>query len=230
LAANQSAGPQADSGADESPPPGRWPVVAAAPPTVGWVYAFPFDRSSQFTDGENPRICSSCIPAKEPLSDALKSETDDELIGTWLMEKDDHTRFMAVGRHEHAPDEVDQPLPRGLMSYRQFTLTKDGKLGPGAGGGVFFVSRIKGEKYANVFGEEAVQVAQKQGTWGYPADTAFYLVRYRLEKNTLTLVSPDGVCVKAAINKGAIKGTIRGRRPGNCGREGPGRLPGQGGR
>jgi hypothetical protein len=152
---------------------------------------------------------SSCIPTKEPLSDALKSETDNDLIGTWVMEKDDQIRFMVIGRHEHAPDEADQALPRGLMAYRQFTLTKDGKLGPGAGGGVFFVSRIKGERYANVFGDDAVQEAQKQGTWGYATDTRFYLVRYRVEKNTLTFVSPDSDRVKAAINKGAIKGTIR---------------------
>jgi hypothetical protein len=111
---------------------------------------------------------ASCIPAKEPLSDALKSETDKDLIGTWVMEKDDHTRFMVIGRHELAPDEADKTLPRGLMSYRQSTLTKDGKLGPGAGGGVFFVSRIKGENYANVFGDNAVQEAQKQGTWATP--------------------------------------------------------------
>jgi hypothetical protein len=75
---------------------------------------------------------ASCIPANEPLSDAQKSETDKDLIGTWVIEKDDHTRFMVIGRHELAPDEADKTLPRGLMSYRQFTLTKDGKLGPGA--------------------------------------------------------------------------------------------------
>jgi hypothetical protein len=155
-------------------------------------------------------VLASCIPTKEPLSDAVKSETDKDLIGTWVMEKDDHTRFMVIGRHELAPDEADKTLPRGLMSYRQFTLTQDGKLGPGAGGGVFFVSRIKRENYANVFGDNAVQEAQKQGTWGYPADTLFFPVRYRVEKTTLTIFYPDGDRVKAAIKKGEIKGTIRG--------------------
>jgi len=153
---------------------------------------------------------ASCIPVKEPLSDALKSETDKDLIGTWVMEQDDHVRFMVIGRHELAPDEADKLLPRGLMSYRQFTLTKDGKLGPGAGGGVFFVSRIKGQNYANVFGDDAVQEAQKQGAWGYSADTRFFVVRYRVEKTTLSIYSPNRDRVKAAITKGAIKGTIRG--------------------
>jgi hypothetical protein len=59
---------------------------------------------------------SSCIPAKESLSDALKSNTDDDLIGTWVTEKDDHTRFMVFGRHEHAPDGAAQTFPRGLMA------------------------------------------------------------------------------------------------------------------
>src|SRR5262245_45414919 len=158
-------------------------------------------------------ICAalaSCIPAKEPLSDAIKSGTDKDPIGTWVMEKEDHTRFMVIGRHELAPEEADRTIPRGLMSYRQFTLTKEGKLGPGAGSGVFFVSRIKGERYANVFGDDVVQEAQKQGTWGYPAGTLFYPVRYRVEKNTLTICYPDKDRVRAAINNGAINGTIRG--------------------
>ncbi len=37
-----------------------------------------------------------------------------------------------------------------------------------------------------------VKEAQKQGAWGYPADTAFYPVRDRLEPNTLTIFYPDG--------------------------------------
>ena len=31
---------------------------------------------------------ASCIPAKEPLSDALKAEPDKDLVGTWVREDD----------------------------------------------------------------------------------------------------------------------------------------------
>jgi hypothetical protein len=152
---------------------------------------------------------ASCIPAKEPLSDALKSEPDKDLIGTWVREEDEGTRIMMIGRHELLSDGTEKPVPRGLMSYQRSFLHKDGRLVRDIGG-VFFVSRIKGESYANVFGDNVVQEAQKQGSWGYPADTVLYPVRYTLEKNTLTLVLPDGDKVKAAINKGAIKGTVKG--------------------
>jgi hypothetical protein len=55
------------------------------------------------------------------------------------------------------------------------------------GGGVFFVSRIGGEAYAKVFDADVVQEAQKRGAWAFPADTAFVLVRYRIDKNALAV-------------------------------------------
>ncbi len=152
---------------------------------------------------------ASCIPAKEPLSDAMKAEPDKDLIGTWLRAEDAGTRVLMIGRHELLSGEAEQPIPSGLMSYQRALLGKDGRLVRDLSG-VFFVSRIKGESYANAFDDSVVQEAKKQGSWAYPADKAFYLVRYRVEKNTLTIFYPDGDRVKAAINKGAIKGTIRG--------------------
>jgi hypothetical protein len=150
---------------------------------------------------------ASCIPAKEPLSDALKAEPDKDLVGTWVREDDEGTRIMLIGRHELV--ETDKPVPRGLMSCERLILRKDGRLSREFSG-VFFVSRIKGENYADVFDHNVVQEAQKQGSWSYPAETAFYPVRYTLDKNTLTIALPDADKVKAAINKGAIKGTIKG--------------------
>jgi hypothetical protein len=153
---------------------------------------------------------SSCVPtAKEPLSDATRAEPDKGLIGAWVMEKDERTRFMMVGRLPDAAGEANPAVPRGLMAYEQISLGKDGSLSRD-GEGVFFVARIKGETYANVFDATVVQEARKQGSWAYPADTAFMLVRYRLERNTLTVAYLDKDRVKAAIDTGAIKGTIRG--------------------
>jgi hypothetical protein len=154
-------------------------------------------------------VLTSCIPAKEPLSDALKSEPDKDLIGTWVREDDEGTRVMMIGRHELLSDEADKPVPRGLMAFERTILRKDGRLSRDLSG-VFFVSRIKGENYANTFGDNVVQEAQKQGSWGYPADMAFWLVRYTLEKNTLTIFYPEKDKVKTAISKGAIKGAIKG--------------------
>jgi hypothetical protein len=153
---------------------------------------------------------SSCIPsAREPLSDATRAEPDKDLIGTWVMEKDGQTRYMMVGRLPVAPDGSDPVVPRGLMAYEQISLGKDGTLSHD-GAGVFFVTRIKGETYANAFDTDVVQEARKRGSWAYPADTPFMLVRYRLDKNTLAVAYFDKDRVKAAINEGAIKGTIRG--------------------
>jgi hypothetical protein len=152
---------------------------------------------------------SSCIPAKEPLSDAMKSEPNKDLIGTWVREEDEGMRIMLIGRHELLADEADKPVPRGLMSYGRSFLRKDGRLVRDLSG-VFFVSQIKGEGYANVFGDNVVQEARRKGAWGYPEDTAFYPVRYTLEKDTLTIFYPEADRVKAAINKGALKGTVRG--------------------
>jgi hypothetical protein len=151
---------------------------------------------------------SSCIPAREPLSDAMKSEPDKDLIGTWVREKNEGTHVMVIGRHELFADEANKPVPRGLMSYERSLLQKDDRLGHE--GGAFFVSRIKGESYANVFDNNLVQEAQTKGAWGYPKEAAFFPVRYRVEKNTLMIFYPDADRVKDAINKGAIKGTIKG--------------------
>src|SRR6516225_5318805 len=71
---------------------------------------------------------ASCIPAKEPLSDGLKSEPDKDLIGTWVREEDDGTRIMLIGRHDLLADEAEKPVPRGLMSYQRAFLHKDGRL------------------------------------------------------------------------------------------------------
>jgi hypothetical protein len=153
---------------------------------------------------------ASCIPVGEPLSDAAKAEADKDVVGTWVREDDAGTRIMMIGRHESLADGANTPVPPGVMSYERLLLTKDGRLSREGGGGVFFVSRIKGEKYANVFDNSVVQAVQKQGSWSYPTDTAFYPIRYVAAKNTLTIVLPDADKVKAAINKGAIKGTVKG--------------------
>jgi hypothetical protein len=152
---------------------------------------------------------TSCIPAKEPLGDAMKSVPNKEAIGTWLRQEDDGTRIMVIGRHELLSEEGDKPVPRGLMSYQKTFLHKDGRLVRDFNG-VFFLTQIKGESYANVMDDTVAQESQKQGSWTYPADTSFYPVRYRLEKNTLTIFYPDADKVKAAIRSGAIKGMIKG--------------------
>jgi hypothetical protein len=157
-------------------------------------------------------ICAaltSCIPAKEPLGDAMKSEPNKEAIGTWLRDEDDGTRFMVIGRHELISDEGDKPVPRGLMSYQKTFLRKDGRLVRDFSG-VFFLTQIKGENYANIMDDSVVQESQKQGSWTYPADVSFYPVRYRLEKSTLTIFYPDADKVKAGIRSGTIKGMIKG--------------------
>ncbi len=152
---------------------------------------------------------TSCVPAKEPLGDAMKSEPNKEAIGTWVREDDDGTRLMVIGRHELLTDEGEKPVPRGLMSYQRTMLRKDGRLVRDFSG-VFFLTEIKGETYANVTDDSVVQESQKQGSWTYPPDASFYPVRYRLEKNTLTIFYPDADKVKAAIRSGAIKGMIKG--------------------
>lgn len=152
---------------------------------------------------------ASCIPAKEALSDATKAEPDKGLIGTWVREDDEGTRVLMIGRHEVLAEGADTPVPRGLMAFERTIQRKDGRLSRDLDG-VFFVSRIKGENYANTFGNNVVQEAQKQGSWSYPADMAFFLVRYRVEKDTLTIFYPEKDRVKAAINKGTIKGTVKG--------------------
>jgi hypothetical protein len=152
-------------------------------------------------------MLASCIPAKEPLSDATKAEADRDLIGTWVREEDGQTRYTMIGRLPAAADEANHTVPRGLMTYEQVNISKDGTL-TRQGGGVFFVTRIKGETYANIFEEKVVQEALMKGSWSYPADTAFWLLRYRLDKNTLSLALPDKDRAKAAIDKGAIKGTV----------------------
>jgi hypothetical protein len=157
-------------------------------------------------------ICTplaSCIPAKEPLGDATKAEPAKEAIGTWVRQEEEGTRFLVIGRHELLADEADKPVPRGLMSYQKTFLRKDGRLVRDFSG-VFFLTQIKGEGYANVMDDAVVEESQKQGTWTYPPDTSFYPVRYRLEKNTLTVYYPDPDKVKAAVKSGALKGMIKG--------------------
>jgi hypothetical protein len=152
-------------------------------------------------------MLASCVPlAKAPLSDALASEPDKDLIGTWIRTNGGETFLMMIGRHALA--DANKALPRGLMSYERFRLGKDGTLSRESVLGVFFVSRIKGESYANVFDDNVVQEAQKQGAWGYSANSVFLLVKYRLTKNTLAISFPDVDKVKAAIAKGALKGTV----------------------
>jgi len=149
---------------------------------------------------------ASCVPAKEPLSDAMKAEADKDLIGTWMRDMDGQTEYLIVGRHAAVPDVPDKIVPQGLMWFERYTFAKDGKLNRGMSGALF-VSRIKGERYANVVEDAVVQESQKQQAWTYPADTAIWLVRYQVKKNTLTVSYPDQAAAKDLIGKGAIKGT-----------------------
>jgi hypothetical protein len=138
----------------------------------------------------------------------MAAEPDKDIIGTWMQTKEGETYLMIIGRHANAPDVNNKMyLPRGLMTYERFTLGTDGRLSRGPSG-VCFVSRIKSESYANIFDPDVVQEAQKRGEWGYSDNSIFFLLKYRVTKNTLSVSYPDIEKAKAAIANGALKGTV----------------------
>jgi hypothetical protein len=150
---------------------------------------------------------TSCVPVEHPLSDGLKSEPDKDLIGTWVKKEGEGRRVMLIGRHRKLLDRACKLRPHGLLVYERFLLDWDDSLGRDFDG-VFFVSQIKGEKYANILNPVAVEEALGKAEWAYPTTEGCTLVRYRIEKNTLTIFHLDEDQVKAAIKKGTIKGRI----------------------
>jgi len=154
---------------------------------------------------------SSCGPAsKEPLSDAIKSEPDNDLNGTWMREDDTATNLMIIGRRGGFSEPKDKIFPRSLMVVTGLHLPKDGELEESSADNslMFFVSRIGQETYANLFETKVVRGARNKGEWIYPADVSFTLVKYRAEKNALDIYLLDEEKVKAAIKKSLIKGTV----------------------
>jgi hypothetical protein len=157
---------------------------------------------------------SACVYSEAPLSDPLIAEPDPALMGTWMKKDSQETHLLMIGRHWLTADgeKIPSHVPRGIMASREISYATEGRILDNPylrGDAVFFVSRIGEESYLNVFDPGVIRQVSQSGRWGFPPNTAFWIVKYRVRNDTLELWHMDLDRVKTAIEKGTIKGEIK---------------------
>jgi hypothetical protein len=134
--------------------------------------------------------CSSCIESKHPASSLDTAVVDKRLIGLWVNAADSQHWFV-IGKSNQAG------TPKGLMTGMSAELTADGTFRgtPLA----LFVTQLGDNAYLNLaqaYGEEE----------GLDDSKGYFIIKYAVKDNTLTMVSADDDFIREEVKAGKIKG------------------------
>jgi hypothetical protein len=147
-------------------------------------------------------LFAGCDDSKNPLSDAEKSKPDMSLAGLWReTAKGGDVTYYHVGA-------IGDKAPRSVMRVLGITHIKScGNVEPG-GDFVVFPAKIGANSYLNLTGvdEPQIQLLRKKG-WNSKA-VGFWILRYKLDGDTLTIWHMDDDAKTRAIEGGKIKGVI----------------------
>lgn len=144
---------------------------------------------------------TGCDDSTTPLSDAAKARPDKELIGVWQQKSDSGTTYHLVGL-------LGDKAPAGVMRVVGLTQTTGGELyAPSQM--LLFPTEIAGNRYLNLTDATQEQLASLQKT-GWKADLfdSYFLLKYRVEGDTVLVWPMNPDAKKKAIEAGKIKGEI----------------------
>jgi hypothetical protein len=148
-------------------------------------------------------LLTSCFDSKTPLSDPEKSKGDERLAGVWRGEGEKgEVSYYHVGR-------VGDEFPESVMRVVGITHTKDGKIGAGDEF-LIFPTTIGDKSYLNVTDgqDKHIKLVEEKG-WTSETVSGYWILRYRVVDDVLTIQGIDDAAQKRAIESGKIKGEIK---------------------
>jgi hypothetical protein len=147
-------------------------------------------------------LMASCVDSKEPISDPQKAKVDPALSGVWrITDTNGNVVYYHIGR-------AGGKLPEGFLRTITASHEKNGALsGPGK---LFaFSSEIGKSRFINlpiVAGENFDKL--EHSGWDAKLAEGYFLAKYEVQGDTLTVWGFDKNAKRQAIEAGKIKGTI----------------------
>jgi hypothetical protein len=147
-----------------------------------------------------------CIPESDnpitPLADATQ---DNSLSGVWSVQDEESLRYLHIGAETDKGVSSDEAEP-GLMRL-WFLTHRKGDNGVGLEKPFsmrFFVSRVGDQRFAN-------GILPFEDTPGIPSaePVKYYLMRYKVDGDRLTLSGINFEAVAVAIESGELGGTVK---------------------
>lgn len=146
-------------------------------------------------------VLCGCDDSKVPLSDPRTAQADDRLLGLWKV-RDEHgdvSEYYHVGNVPEAPE--------GLLRVVGVSHSKSGKID--VEDYLVFTTKLGDKTYLNVTGGGRDGIKQlKENGWQPADDAVFFLFRYQVDGDTITVAGVDEQAKKTAIESGRIKGEI----------------------
>jgi hypothetical protein len=136
------------------------------------------------------------------LSDPEKSKADERLAGVWRAEDEKgEVSYYHIG---HFGD----GLPKSVMRVVGITHTKDGEIGAG-GEFLVFPTTIGNKSYLNVTDgqDRHIKLVREKG-WTPETVSSYWILRYRIVDDVLTIQGIDDAAKKRAIEGGKVEGVI----------------------
>ena len=147
-------------------------------------------------------LFSGCDDSKNPLSDPQKSKPDVRLAGVWrVRDTEGDVTYYHIGT-------VGEKLPPSLMRVIGVTHKKNGRL-ESAGEFLIFPTTLGDTTYLNLAGgdQRHIKLLEEKG-WSPEAVGGFFLLKYTVEGDALTVWPMDADAKRQAIEAGKVKGVI----------------------
>jgi hypothetical protein len=156
-------------------------------------------------------LLAGCDDSKNPLSTPQASKPDARLGGVWrLKDADGNVTYYHVGP-------LGEKAPASVMRVASVTHAKDGKLQE-PGEFLVFPTALGENTYLNVGGDhEKIKLLEEKG-WAADTIDSYFVFKYRIEGDSLSLQMMDPEAKRKAIEGGKIKGVIE------TGKNGPNRV------
>lgn len=144
-------------------------------------------------------VLVGCVDSDSPLSDPAAAKPDERLAGVWrLRGEDGQVTYYHIGH-------LEGKLPKSVMgvvsvTHKQGTVGAPGEL-------LIFPSALGDKTYLNITGgkKESLQAIHEKG---WKAADAYFIFKYRVDGDKLSLWIMDGEVKRRAIEGGKIKGVI----------------------
>lgn len=142
---------------------------------------------------------AGCVDSTKPLVDPQKAKPDKQLLGLWRhVGQDGQVSFYHIGQ---AGDEQ----PEGV--FRVVGVThREGQLAPPAEM-LLFTAQVGGKSYLNV-AELKPGVAEKIKEKGWEAVEGYFIWRYQIEGDRLTVWAMDNEAKRRVVEAGKLKGEV----------------------
>jgi hypothetical protein len=154
-------------------------------------------------------LFTSCVDSKVPLSDPNMSQADERLAGNWRLRNDDGSvnnyRFVRAG----------DKFPASVMRVAGSSRKPDGTTEQFASL-LLFPTTIGEKTYLNVTEgtDPKVKLVEEKG-WTAETVNIYWIYRYQVTGDVLTVQGIDGDAKKRFIEAGKIKGKIEKGQDGN---------------